>query len=63
METNNIMQKIHDARTKRAWKNLIDREVLFGRYGGSYTHAELNLLRDLYPCWEKLSVNYTTAAA
>lgn len=44
------MQKMHNARTKRAFKNIDDNEKLFARYGGMYTQAEINLLHDLHPC-------------
>ena len=44
------MQKMHNARTKRAFKNIDDNEKLFTRYGGVYTQAEINLLHDLHPC-------------
>ena len=43
------MQKMHNARTKRAFKNINDEEKLFARYGGVYTQAEINLHFDLYP--------------
>lgn len=43
------MQKIHDARTKRAFKNIKDNDKLYAQYGGFHTNAELNLIHDLYP--------------
>ena len=36
------MQKIHNARTKRAMNNINDSEKTLTRYGGMYTHAEIN---------------------
>ena len=43
------MQKMHNARTKRAFKNIDNDEKLLARYGGMYTQAEINLHFDLYP--------------
>ena len=43
------MQKIHNARTKRATNNLGNNEKLLARYGDMYTLAEINLLHDLHP--------------
>jgi len=43
------MQKIHNARTKRALKTLDDNEKLFTRGGGMYTQAEINLHNDIHP--------------
>lgn len=43
------MQKMHNARTKRAKKNLAEDEKIMARYGGMYTMAEINLLHDLHP--------------
>ena len=41
------LQKMHNARTKRATNNLGNNEKLMARYGGKYTQAEINLLNDL----------------
>lgn len=43
------MQKIHNARTKRAMNNINDSEKTLAKYGGIYTQAEINLLHDLHP--------------
>ena len=43
------MQKIHDARTKRAINNIDNNGKLLARYGGMYPQAEINLLHDLHP--------------
>lgn len=43
------MQKIHNARTKRATNNLDNNEKILSRYGDMYTQAEINLLHDLHP--------------
>ena len=43
------MQKIHNARTKRATNNLDNNEKILSRYGDMYTRAEINLLYDPHP--------------
>ena len=43
------LQKIHNARTKRATNNLNNNEKILSRYGDMYTLAEINLLHDLHP--------------
>ena len=43
------MQKMHNARTKRATNNLGNNEKILARYGDMYTRAEINLLHDLHP--------------
>lgn len=43
------LQKIHDARTKRAMNNLDDSEKTLAKYGGMYTQTEIKLLHDLHP--------------
>lgn len=48
------MQKIHNARTKRAKKNLNENEKLQAHYGGLYTQSESNLLCDLHPYFKKM---------
>lgn len=48
------MQKIHNARTKRAKENLNENEKLHANYGGVYTQAESNLLCDLHPYFKKM---------
>lgn len=42
------MQKIHNARTKRATNNLGNNVKLLARYGDMYTLAEINLIYDLH---------------
>lgn len=49
------MQKIHNARTKRAKNNLAEGEKLFARYGGMYTQAEINLHEDLHPYFKDIT--------
>lgn len=48
------MQKIHNARTKRAKENLKRAEKLHAHYGCMYTQAEINLLCDLHPYFKKM---------
>ena len=48
------MQKIHNARTKRAKENLNGNEKLRAHYGGMYTQEEINLLCDLHPYFKKM---------
>lgn len=43
------LQKMHNARTKRAMNNINDSEKTLAKYGGIYTHAEIKLLHDLHP--------------
>jgi len=43
------LQKMHNARTKRAAKNIIANDKLYAQYGGMYTQTELNIISDLYP--------------
>ena len=43
------MQKIHNARTKRATNNLGNNEKILARYSDMYTLSEINLLHDLHP--------------
>lgn len=43
------LQKMHNARTKRAINNLGNNEKILSRYGDMYTQAEINLLYDIYP--------------
>lgn len=43
------LQKMHNARTKRAFNNIRIREQLYAQYGGKYTQAELNITHDLHP--------------
>lgn len=43
------LQKIHNARTKRAFKNIKENDKLHKQYGGMYTTQELNLIHDLHP--------------
>ena len=43
------MQKIHNARTKRAINNLGNNEKILARYGDMYTQSEIDLLYDLHP--------------
>ena len=43
------LQKMHNARTKRATKNIVEYDRLYKAYGGMYTQKELNIISDLYP--------------
>ena len=43
------LQKMHNARTKRAFNNIRAREKLHAQYGGMYTEKELQTIYDLYP--------------
>lgn len=43
------MAKIHKARTVRAQKNIVENEKLMTGFGGTYTHAEKNMLEDIHP--------------
>ena len=43
------LQKMHDARTKRAFKNIKDNDKLYAQYGGMYTYKELQTMHDLHP--------------
>ena len=43
------MAKIHNARTKRAKRNLIANEKLMSGFGGTCTQTEKNMMEDLHP--------------
>lgn len=43
------MQKMHNARTKRAFSNIVESEKLHAQYGGLYTEQELQVIHDLHP--------------
>lgn len=43
------LQKMHNARTKRAFKNIKASDKLFAQYGGMYTRQELNIIHDIHP--------------
>ena len=43
------LQKMHNARTKRAFKNIRANDKLYAQYGGTYTDQELQTIHDLYP--------------
>lgn len=43
------MQKMHNARTKRAFKNIKENDKLYAQYGGMYTTQELNIIHDIHP--------------
>ena len=49
------MQKMHNARTKRATNNLGNNENILARYGNMYTQSEINLLHDLHPYLRDMS--------